>query len=94
MVVDQGGMSSVMNIHYEKEELEGELYPHLKGTHSDGLLFCLFDSPVLKLTVLLAWVTLLMSVGFSGSVVLWVGAYTDGTESEFDLPGSSLKHSL
>lgn len=47
MVVDQGGMSSVMNIHYEKEELEGELYPHLKGTHSDGLLFCLFDSPVL-----------------------------------------------
>lgn len=67
MVVDQGGMSSVMNIHYEKEELEGELYPHLKGTHSDGLLFCLFDSPVLKLTVLLAWVTLLMSVGFSGS---------------------------
>lgn len=25
VVVDQGGTSSVMNIHYEKEELEGEL---------------------------------------------------------------------
>lgn len=24
VVVDQGGTSSVMNIHYEKEELEGE----------------------------------------------------------------------
>uniref|UniRef100_A0A3B3Y3G3 Uncharacterized protein n=1 Tax=Poecilia mexicana TaxID=48701 RepID=A0A3B3Y3G3_9TELE len=31
VVVDQGGTSSVMNIHYEKEELEGENYLYLEN---------------------------------------------------------------
>lgn len=41
VVVDQGGTSSVMNIHYEKEELEGENYLHLENCieMSGGHLF-------------------------------------------------------
>lgn len=35
VVVDQGGTSSVMNIHYEKEELEGEYrVKHYSKGHS------------------------------------------------------------
>lgn len=30
-VVDQGGTSTALNVHYEKEELEGKRRPHMAG---------------------------------------------------------------
>lgn len=57
VVVDQGGTSSVMNIHYEKEELEGEYrVKHYSKGHSGATWTAVCDSvPKFKILIYEEW---------------------------------------